>query len=1339
MGDRVEFQALSKVFENSTKNSCALGSVKSNIGHTKAAAGAAGMIKAALALHHKVLPPTLKADTPDPDLNIHESPFYLNTQSRPWLKNAKHPRRAGISAFGFGGSNFHMVLEEYDDNKTLPSWHGAVDIFALSSSNRETIESNLLELKRHADKNHSHADIIHAATNSRIHFSHKDQYRLLFIINPETSFLDRINTVISDFTQCGPDNFIKSRGLFFGGPQDPGKLALVFPGQGSQYLHMGRDLLCTFPEALESLEIAENIFEQTTELSPLTNYIYPKGHSPATGLQNDHDHYLRHTHIAQPAIGTVSLCFFNILKRFGILPEAVCGHSFGELTALWSAGRISDNDFLTLSARRGDFMFRASDNQGVMTAVKAPLDKLEKIIRQSGTGVVLANKNSKEQGVLSGKEQSMLKAESICRNNGFICRRLPVSGAFHTPMMKSARDAFQKVLADIYFAKSDIPVFSNTTGKMYPDTEEDARKLLADQMLFPVDFAGEIENMYDFGVRTFLEVGPKNVLTGLIQSILKGRSFHTLSLDGSCGKGDGLEDLAKTLCHLAALGYPVKLDQWEQSLENNIRKQRMSIAVSGANIRVATKNQKQAKKVESPIVPKEKQHTFKPESHSSQDNFLVSKQADKSDLFSNNSLNNQQKYMNHQNKNVSEQIQIALRVVQDGMKSMQTLQMQTAETHKKFLETQTESGRMLQQMMNHTRRLAETAMGITHNPMTEMETPYQEHTEILRQPIPHSTLVGAKVVVEKAPEKISYEKSVPREQKSIRLEKVLLSVVSDLTGYPAEMLGLDMDIESDLGIDSIKRVEILSSLEEKMPGLPSVSPEHMGRLKTLGQVLEHLEGGAKGAAKTSDQNTGLAIEENSQNNEKNRIADKLLAIVSELTGYPVEMLGLEMDIESDLGIDSIKRVEILSSLEERVPGIAHVSPEIMGKMKTLGQILDHLSKTDSEPQNSKFDPSFKTAELIPDETRNELRSSLLTVVSELTGYPEEMLGLDMNIESDLGIDSIKRVEILSALEARVPNIPPVAPDKMGKMKTLGQIVDYLSGSIPDIALTQKESYAVTPMTHRDKLLSPPDVPFVPTHRVDRKIVTFTEIPACSRQTLTFPSGKKILVAGSDESLCKFVVEQFIQQNIAAEPIPMDAYNFREKLLKASGLVILGDQGINRSFLLDALMMAKHLAGDLQDSASKGCALFATVSFLDGAFGFKQEGFSNPDQGGLAGLVKTASIEWPRVICRALDIAPDSGEISQISGQIVSELLQNCPDQYLEIGLGKNSRVMPSLVSAPVHDNPLRIGNDDVVVATGGARGVTAQAILTLAEEIPATFILIGRSPLPEAEPVWIKD
>ncbi len=1344
VGDLVEFQALSRVFQKVPENHCALGSVKSNIGHTKAAAGAAGMIKAVLALHHKVLPPTLKADTPDPALNIHKSPFYLNTRSRPWLKNDKHPRRAGVSAFGFGGSNFHVVLEEYEPKKTSPSWQGSVDIFALSSFDRNNLEKQLHEIKQSAEKTHSYNDIAHAALKTRNTFSHEDPYRLLFPINPELSFPEQVQKVHQEFSQNSTDQILNSRRIYLGGPDKAGKLAFVFPGQGSQYVHMGCDLICTFPEALERLEKAELQFRMNNDLWSLTDYLYPKMYNDdQKSPKSEHDLKLRQTHIAQPAIGAVSFCLSRILNRFNVSPEAVCGHSFGELTALWSAGRISDEDFLLLSVHRGRLMAKASDGRGVMTAVKAHADKLEKLIQQEKIEVIVANKNSREQTVLSGLEKHMAKAESICREKGFVFRRLPVSAAFHTPMMKDARDGFYKLLSQVSFKDSRIPIFSNTTGKTYPDCPEDTRNLLANQIVFPVDFVGEIESMVQFGARTFLEVGPGKVLTNLIQAILKDYpDCHALSIDHSSGKADGCTDLAHSLCYLAAIGHPVKLDQWEQPLENNVRKQKMSVAISGANIRVASKKIKQNVKNGTPKAREtNSEHSAHNNSEHSPHNKVpvqdVSpdlKLSGKISNMSKQSPNNQQRIMNDRNKNFPDQIQSALKVVQDGMKSMQALQMQTAETHKKFLETQTETGRMLQQMMAHTQRLAETAMGSNFN-----EIPAQSPACHNNRSHPIESQ-NAAIETENEYHPPAQNKALEKPQ-SDRLKRSLLSVVSELTGYPPEMLDLDMDIESDLGIDSIKRVEILSALEEKIPDLPSVSPEQMGRLKTLGQVMEQLTAGdpeimTDNPEKQVDsiQKTGV----NAGQEKDDRVTGELLSAVSEMTGYPVEMLGMDMDIESDLGIDSIKRVEILSALEERLPGIPHVSPEIMGKLKTLEQIAAHLAQKTPEvtgSQNQVAGIQAKTGS----GNQEIIEEPLLTVVSELTGYPPEMLGLDMDIESDLGIDSIKRVEILSALESRIPDMPSITPDQVGKLKTLGEILNYLSGNIFSDVLPPHEQH--TDKSAKSYVDEPGEVNegFSATVQpIERQVVNLEDSPEISPDHMLLPAGRKLLVAGLDHSMSTNLVKQFVAHNVDAECISMDAHKHIETIPKASGLVILGNHDAEKSFLCDALMLAKATSGDLQDSALESCALFATVSFMDGGFGFSQKGFLNPEQGGLAGLVKTAAREWSGVTCRALDIDPDIQNNLQTSHRIVSELLARNTDSCPETGLSFNSRVKPVLVSAPDYEGSLAIGAGDVVLVTGGARGITAQAALALAQETPATFILMGKSPLPDSKPEWLK-
>ncbi|MEN8212461.1 MAG: beta-ketoacyl synthase N-terminal-like domain-containing protein, partial [Thermodesulfobacteriota bacterium] len=314
VGDKVEFNALKSCFEKSslTKNQTAIGSVKSMIGHSKAAAGAAGIIKAALSLHNKIIPPTLKALEPDPELNINDTPFYLNSTTKPWMAKSMHPRRAGVSAFGFGGSNFHIVLEEHNPAKDKASWEGSIQIIAFSSDTKDELleKINLFkkDLNNIDDPQELQQTIAWKSYETRQIFSSTHNLRLLIVHKQN----DDINKSLNNARKNIDSDKAQTNIYFSSGKQD-GKLGFLFPGQGSQYTDMGKDLVSTFPEALRALEQAEKSVAPTIKQSEhnlLQNYIFPA--PPHLLSKTESEDQLRNTDIAQPAIGAISLAMVNI-------------------------------------------------------------------------------------------------------------------------------------------------------------------------------------------------------------------------------------------------------------------------------------------------------------------------------------------------------------------------------------------------------------------------------------------------------------------------------------------------------------------------------------------------------------------------------------------------------------------------------------------------------------------------------------------------------------------------------------------------------------------------------------------------------------------------------------------------------------------------------------------------------------------------------------------------------------------------------------------------------------------------------------------------------------------
>ena len=786
VGDATEARGLTGVFEDTGRQGswCALGSVKSMIGHTKAAAGAAGLIKAVMALHHKVLPPTIKVETPNEAVARGETPFYVNTEKRPWLPEGRHPRRAGVSAFGFGGSNFHCVVEEYEPQATLVDWDGRDQIFAFSADSRETLASKL----KGFDAGSAWAEIRGQAAETRESFDASHEVRLLMVVQRDgKSPADLITLALARLDEA-PSAWSLPQGVFFGSGSSKGGWAACFPGQGSQYVGMLRELMCRFPVAADTLA-------GTTEANPrLADSLYPH---PAfdDDSRAEQEAELRATQTAQPALGAVSLGAFRVLEQFGIIPDATCGHSYGELVALCAAGRIGPEQLYELSRLRGELMAGGEGDQGSMLAVSAEAERVQALIRKHDLDLVVANHNAPRQVVLSGVTSEIDRATDILSHEGLRTKKLPVSAAFHSGLVADAAAPFAETLEGVELTKSAVPVYANTTGARYPKAPAAARKVLAKQMASPVDFVQCVKAMFDDGVRTFVEVGPGRRLSGLIGEILAGEEITVVAVDASSGQRAGLIDLARMLAQFAAAGHAVALDRWDEGaleawrLEAAQEKPALTVKISGANH--VTERPKRPPRAAAPIpgasataLAASALSTSEPAATVTSDPQVLAE---------------------------------AIRASQASLAALVRLQEQTAEVHKRFLESQE---RTIQAIIQH-QGLADIPAG------APVETPVPALGDA-----PMEVMPG--------------------------VAAALLSVVSEKTGYPEEMLDLSMGLDADLGIDSIKRVEILSALQERLPEAPTITPERLGEIQTLGQIVDFLGGSAE--ASTLAKRDGPAVD-----------------------------------------------------------------------------------------------------------------------------------------------------------------------------------------------------------------------------------------------------------------------------------------------------------------------------------------------------------------------------------------------------------------------------------------------------------------------------------------------
>jgi polyketide-type polyunsaturated fatty acid synthase PfaA len=585
-GDLTEFSGLCTAYASEQRQQIALGTVKAQIGHTKAAAGVAGFIKTVLSLHHKILPPLNQLETPHPDLRLSETPFYFCKRSRPWIKN-NQPRRAGVSAFGFGGSNFHLILEEHLTAEGPYRMNQAPQPFLLSAESPKKLIELCKELISRITTNpkKGELELMQKCTGSIL--PPKDHARLGFVSNDSFESMQALREALSIWER-EPENSVWNlkSGLSYraSGLDVTGKVVALFCGQGSQYLQMGRELYLEFPEIQLDLEEIDRLFTQDKR-DPLSKIVFaiPSFQENEEEAQNNK---LQLTENAQPAIGALSGGMYRLLKARGLQPDFTAGHSFGELTALWAADVFSDSDYQRLAVARGKAMAAPDDLQfdaGSMIAVVGKVDTVEEFLGDFPE-LKIANFNSNKQVVVAGPKEQVSKAFDFLKSKKFSVVFLPVSAAFHTPLVRHAQKPFSEAIQKAKFNRAKIPIFSNQTANAYPKEPGKIKDMLQAHILESVRFKQLIENLYEKGARIFVEFGPKNVLTKLTENILQGKDIDAVALNPN-PKEESSRQFREAYVRLQVLGLPLsKLDPHQRDYKSFVPTQsKANIRLNGGN------------------------------------------------------------------------------------------------------------------------------------------------------------------------------------------------------------------------------------------------------------------------------------------------------------------------------------------------------------------------------------------------------------------------------------------------------------------------------------------------------------------------------------------------------------------------------------------------------------------------------------------------------------------------------------------------------------------------------------------------------------------------------------
>jgi len=529
IGDPIEVEALKAAYGeySSDRGYCAIGSIKSNLGHLDVAAGVAGVIKTVLSLQAAKIPPMANFQSPNPELRIEDTPFYINDRCIDWPAD-RWPRLAGVSSFGSGGTNAHLILQEAPQRKAKAGPEPSLNAVMLSAKSESALSRQIEQLREFSTNNTNMplSDIAHTHRVGR----RDEECRAAVVAESTGSLQLALDSIAAKpvFTHTG--NAVKN-------------IAFVFPGQGSQFPGMGKMLYAQNECFRTAMDNCFSIFDRHLD-TPLKNVLFDEG--------NIDNAKINQTAFAQPALFTIGYALTKLYGSAGINPEAMIGHSIGEYLAAYFAGVFSLEDAIAVVATRGRLM--QSMEPGAMLAILAGADEVEAKLTP---GVQIAAYNSSRSTVVAGCLESIDALQAELDASKVMVKRIRTSHAFHSPMMEKAADQLASFLDDIRMNPPNIPFVSTVTGEWISDEEATTSRYWGDQIRKPVKFSQAAAFLIQQDQYSLVEIGPGTTATGFLRQHISDKSTHAAfpAMDTRHGNISEPEAYMNTLARLWEQGH----------------------------------------------------------------------------------------------------------------------------------------------------------------------------------------------------------------------------------------------------------------------------------------------------------------------------------------------------------------------------------------------------------------------------------------------------------------------------------------------------------------------------------------------------------------------------------------------------------------------------------------------------------------------------------------------------------------------------------------------------------------------------------------------------------------